>query len=111
MLGRPAITDPVCAKIFAGAWLKFSVRMVLTMAMSSAITAVFGSSSEIQAPLWPCRENFQGEPSIFWCAMRSMNAKRLPFISDSGGACPLNLSSTGLCTNMSSWLGPPAMKR
>ena len=34
------------------------------MVMSSAIFAVYGSSSDIHAPLWPCCENLKTDGAI-----------------------------------------------
>ena len=47
-----------------GSWLMASVRMERMMATSSAIRAVYGSSSEIQAPLCPCWWNSKTEGAI-----------------------------------------------
>ena len=46
-----------------------SVLTVLTIAMSSTISAVFGNSSLIQAPFWPCWANLKtlgATGSRFW---------------------------------------------
>ena len=47
-----------------GSWLMASVCMERMMAMSSAMRAVYGRSSEIQAPLCPCRLNSKTDGAI-----------------------------------------------
>src|SRR4051812_46219362 len=53
MHGLPAIMNPVCKYVMAGTWLIASVCIDRTMAISSTIFAVCGSSSETHAPLLP----------------------------------------------------------
>ena len=82
-------------KIWPGAWLNCVVCSDRTMAMSSAIFAVYGSSSEISAPLPPWRANRYGDPSSFGVPL--MNAKRSPFGRNSSGmALPSRCCSAGL---------------
>jgi hypothetical protein len=53
MLGRPNCIVPVFISNWPGAWLKASVTIDFTMAMSSTISPVKGSSSDISVPLRP----------------------------------------------------------
>ena len=55
MEGRPGIALPVLAKIWAGAWLNWSVCTDLTKETSSATSARRGSISDSSAPLSPWR--------------------------------------------------------
>ena len=57
-----------------GAWLKASVTIPLTTAMSSTTVARCGNSSESSVPLWPCRANLNLGPSSFELGL--MNAAR-----------------------------------
>ena len=59
MLALPGISLPVIRKVHAGSWLIALVWTERTMAMSSTTLAVHGSSSLIQAPLWPCWANLK----------------------------------------------------
>ena len=68
---------PVFMKICAGAWLNCVVCIERTIAISSAILARCGSSSEISAPDCPYRSNSNGEPSSFGVPL--MKANRSPF--------------------------------
>ena len=72
MLGRPGWEKPVFMKICAGAWLNCVVRQDFTMAMSSAMVAMFGSISESSAPDCPWRANLKRGPST--AASGRMNA-------------------------------------
>ena len=47
MLGRPLRIDPLFMNACAGSWLICSVCMDRTMAISSAIEAIWGKRSEI----------------------------------------------------------------
>src|SRR6185437_2457829 len=53
MHGLPATCWPVWKNVMAGSWLIASVHVLRTIAISSAMRAVYGSRSEIQAPLRP----------------------------------------------------------
>ena len=61
-LGRPGCEKPVLKKIWAGAWLNWSVWTDLTRQMSSTTSARCGSISESSAPHWPCRANLNCGP-------------------------------------------------
>ena len=74
MLGRPNCCEPVFMKICAGAWLKASVSIDFTMAMSSTTPARWGSSSETSAPDAPCLAKANRGPSSV--ALGEMNAAR-----------------------------------
>ncbi|NCX98208.1 MAG: hypothetical protein EBX35_06450 [Planctomycetia bacterium] len=63
MLGRPGWAKPQFMKIWAGAWLNWSVRQLFTIAISSTTVASQGSISESSAPLWPCLANRNRGPS------------------------------------------------
>ena len=85
MQGRPGICRPVWMKVMAGSWLMASVCMERMMAMSSTILAVWGSSSEIQAPLRPCCLNSKTEGAMGKRAWPEvMVVKRCPRRTDSG---------------------------
>ena len=79
---------------WAGAWLKASVAIDLTMAMSSTTVAVYGSSSDSSAPLWPCLANWNFGPRHFELGL--MNAVRYPSSSSGGGNLPSISLSFGL---------------
>ncbi len=79
------------------------------MVTSSAISARWGSSTEISAPDLPCRANLCGEPSIFGTPL--MKANRSPLRTESGQGLPLSSTSLGLLSNKSRWLGAPAMNK
>ena len=74
MLGRPKICAPVFIRIWPGAWLKASVTIDLTMAISSTTVARCGSSSDNSAPHWPCLANLNFGPSSLEFGL--MNAAR-----------------------------------
>src|SRR4051812_390602 len=74
MLGRPNCWEPVFMKICAGAWLKASVCIDLTIAISSATPARCGNNSESSAPLFPCFLNLNLGPSNLEFGL--MNAAR-----------------------------------
>ncbi len=65
MLGRPNCCVPVFISSCAGAWLKASVTIDFTIAMSSTICAVCGSSSLSSAPDCPYFANLNLGPSSF----------------------------------------------
>ncbi len=81
----------------------------LTTAMSSTTVDRCGSSSESSVPHWPCLANLNLGPSSFELGL--MKAARYPLISSGGGSVPSNLASCGLLSNISRWLGAPAMNR
>ena len=62
MLGRPNCIVPVFIRSWPGAWLKASVTIDFTTAMSSTILAVWGSNSEISMPDFPALENLNLGP-------------------------------------------------
>ena len=85
MHGRPGICWPVWMKVMPGSWLMASVCMERTMAMSSAMRAVYGRSSEIQAPLCPCWSNSKTEGAIGKRACPDVIVvRRCPWRIDSG---------------------------
>ena len=71
--------------VTAGSWLIASVWTVFTMARSSTIFAVHGSSSLTHAPLLPCCLNlyFDGAIGNRDCPL-VMVVSRWPFRTDSG---------------------------
>jgi hypothetical protein len=93
--------------------LNTSVATVRMMASSSTIEAVYGSNSDTQAPDCPCCLNFRRLARSLGRSLvkLDMKAKRLFWMNDSGMGCPWSFCRTGLWSNSSSWLGPPAMKR
>ena len=93
--------------------MKRFVAHDFTIAMSSTICAVCGKRSLTQAPDWPWRwkvrlgarrvERFLND--------ESMKANRFPAMNESGMGWPWSRASSGFQSNISSWEGPPAMKR
>src|SRR5436190_13508329 len=77
-------------------------------AMSSMHWAVCGKRSETSMPLWPYLLNLRLEPSS-----RALGRTNWYFASpnSSGFFSPLSWLSSGLGSNVSMWLGPPAMNR
>src|SRR6185369_5289908 len=65
MLGRPNCWAPVFIMICAGAWLKASVTIDLTIVISSAIVARWGRSSESSVALLPYLPKWNFGPSSF----------------------------------------------
>ena len=63
MLGRPGIWAPDCINVTPGPWLMLSVYMLLMKQSLSATFAVWGRTSDSQAPDWPYWANFNGEPT------------------------------------------------
>jgi hypothetical protein len=49
-------------KVTAGSWLIGSLCTDFTKHQSSAVFAMCGTSSENQAPDWPCWANANGDP-------------------------------------------------
>ena len=64
MHGRPGICWPVWMKVMPGSWLIASVCIDRMIAMSFAMLAVCGRSSENQAPFPPCWENSKTDGAI-----------------------------------------------
>ena len=95
-------------KIWAGAWLNWSVRQLFTIAMSSTTVARCGSIVESSAPHWPWRAKAYCGPST--AASGRMKAYRWPPITSGGIGLPSMAASLGLWSKRSSWLGAPAMK-
>ena len=94
MLGLPNCMLPVFMSNWPGAWLNASVVIPLIMAMSSTMLAVYGRSSEISAPDFPCFANLNFGPISFEFGL--MNAARYPFSKSAGGSDPSNFASCGL---------------
>ena len=61
-------------------------------------------------PLWPCLENFHGLPRIGALA-KSIRLVLSPFAISAEMVWPLFLASSGLGSNVSTWLTPPCMNR
>ena len=84
-------------KVIAGSWLIASVYIERTMQSSSAISAVCGSSSLIQAPLAPCWAKAKRDGAIgkdFWPEV--MPVRRWPLRTESGSSLPKSLARPGL---------------
>ena len=113
MLGLPVCGEPVLANILAGAWLNTLVFIERIMVSLSATDPMLGSNSDIQAPDWPFWRNRLGLAKSFGRSLEKvfMKANRLPLTKDSGMGCPWRRLRSGLRSNRSNWLGPPAMKR
>ena len=94
MLGRPGTPLPVFTNSCAGEWLNRSVVHDRTIANSSTMPAVCGSTSETLAPLSPCWANRNRGPSTAESGW--MNAYRCPAITDGGIGCPSSSASFGL---------------
>ncbi|MFT3685596.1 MAG: hypothetical protein QM783_11820 [Phycisphaerales bacterium] len=89
--------------------MKWSVRIERMSVMSSAIEAVWGSSSLSSIPLSPCVAKLNGDLSTF--GVPRVKANRSPAMTSAGHGWPSSFSSSGLRSNRSSWLGAPAMWR
>ena len=96
-------------KIWAGAWLNWSVWTDLMMQISSTTSARCGSISESSAPHWPCRANLNRGPST--AASGRMNAYRWPPMTEGGIGLPSSLASCGLVVEQVELAGAPAMNR
>src|ERR1043166_831423 len=77
-------------------------------AMSSTHSAVCGSQSETQMPLWPCCFHARFEPSSGELCS-PIEVSTLPKLS--GKRWPASSLSFGFGSKRSMWLGPPSMKR
>src|SRR5262249_10112667 len=86
-----------CAKLF--------VHVERMIAISSTHFARFGYRSETSMPDLPCFENLRGEPNSL-PGLRIFSASSLV-----GMSWPLRLTSSGLGSNVSTWLTPPYMNR
>ena len=113
MLGRPNRGEPVFRKSLAGAWLKFSVRTVWITARSSTMDDMCGKTSDTQVPDSPCCRKLRCGPSSLGRSLvkDSMKANRLPSRKESGVAWPSSSLSFGRQSQVSNWLGAPAMNR
>src|SRR5438105_11019608 len=79
------------------------------MARSSTRWETNGKRSETSIPDWPYFLNVRFDP-------RTTVSRSFPFWKSSlpklsGGCWPLSLASSGLGSNVSTWLGPPCMNR
>ena len=98
-------------KVTPGPWLMASVYMEFTMHMSSAALAVWGRSSLIHCPLWPCWENLkanlrgEGLPGF-----RTFRSGVGP-CAESGNSLPVLVQAGGLWSNRSIWERAPDWKR
>ena len=86
---------------------KLSVYMLRMTAMSSSRRARCGYRSEIVDPACPCCANLRDEPSSV-PGLRTLSSGSL---SSVGIGLPLCLVSSGLGSNVSTWLTPPYMNR
>src|SRR5438270_6708530 len=86
MLGLPGCEKPVLNRICAGAWLNWSVRIDLTMQMSSATSARWGTISESSAPDRPYFANLNLGPRT--AASGRMKAYRWPLMIEGGMGLP-----------------------
>src|SRR5215831_21261567 len=104
MLGRPNRVEPVLTNIFAGAWLKFSVKTDDTKLKSSTTPARNGRQSDRYRPLWPCRLNWRRVPRSLGTSLEklSMKANLLPCRNESGIGLLLYSRSFGLYSKSSS---------
>src|SRR5207248_9389477 len=59
--GKPMRVWPVLILNRAGEWLLESVQHEWRKAILSTCRAMFGNSSDTQAPLWPCCSNLNGD--------------------------------------------------
>ena len=66
-----------------------------------------GYRSETSIPAWPCRANLRDEPS----SVPGLRTFRSGSLSRVGIGLPLCLVSSGLGSNVSTWLTPPYMNR
>src|SRR5271169_3955381 len=73
--------------------------------MSSRHVAIWGKSSLIGVPHWPCGLNDHGDCKRFPVLVRSS------FGFSNGSGLPLSLASRGFGSNVSTCDGPPDMKR
>src|SRR2546430_2735479 len=88
-------------------WFKPSAQQERRTQMSSTCCASVGYQSDTQMPLLPCclKVRFDG--------ISELEAVPIAVIgrpNDSGIGWPASLSSSGLGSKRSRWLGPPSMK-
>ena len=81
--------------------------MLRMTATSSTHRARCGYRSETAIPAWPCRANLRDEPSSA-PGLRTLSTGSL---SSVGIGLPLCRKSSGLGSNVSTWLTPPYMNR
>ncbi len=109
MLGRPNCCEPVFMKIWAGAWLKASVTIDLTIATSSTTSPRCGSSSESSAPDWPCLLNLNLGASRVELGL--MNAARYPLSRSAGGKRAVMLAEVRLVVEQVEVAGSPGLEQ
>src|SRR6266540_1867963 len=88
------------------AWAAVSVNIERRTHRSSANFAVCGNRLLISSPLRPCFANSKGD-CIRWPTARLFE----PTLQSPEYAVPLNFVRAGFGSNVSTWLGPPFMKR
>src|SRR6185436_7652913 len=103
MLGRTMRTSPQFIIIKDGSWLGRSVCMERITHKSLADSAVYGKSSLTSNPLWPYFLNEKGDGN----AVPVLRSVRKLI----GIGLPAHFFSNGLGSKLSSWEGPPFMKR
>ena len=108
MLGRPLTDEPVFMNVCAGSWLMASVLHDRTMHRSSATSGRWVNSSFISCPLLPCFLKPHCGPKQVSFAPWSC-AIGWPLVMLSGIGCPCRFASSGLWSNSSRWLAPPAI--
>src|SRR5262249_3961729 len=88
-------------------WLRPSAQHARKTARSSACSATFGYQSDTQIPLrlYCFHARLEGI-SVFDAVPIAVIGRP----KDSGMGWPASLSSSGLGSNVSRWLGPPSMK-
>ena len=108
MLGKPGATRPVNSSYCAAECTTMSPWHDRITARSSTHAAVSGNRSETSIPLWPYFRKVRCVPSSL--ALRWTNWY---FASPNsfGRGCPSSWFRSGLGSNVSRWLGPPAMNR
>src|SRR3954471_10316393 len=100
MEGRPENLSPQFIMNNEGSWLGRSVNMERITQRSSACRAVWEKISLISRPLCPYFLNVNGD-------LRRLPVLRSVLTLPVGAALPLNLSSSGLGSKVSTCEGPP----
>src|SRR5206468_11239240 len=105
--GRPARIEPVFIWHTDPTWFRPSAQHDRMTVMSSVNFAISGYQSETQIPLCPCCAHLRWDGMI---ALLLVPIAVITRPNEAGIGFPASLSSSGLGSNRSTWLGPPSIK-